>query len=387
MVPGSAFRRAVVTSSYRPLDQEWNQCHKWNISPASPSLMERGLDAFFAKDFATAVQLFTALLETEKPPLEANIKVYWYRMVAHLRLRNKDQFRADADKVGQMGTCPKYFLEETAEVERVCCIPPMQLHKAVGIVTGAASGVGRGFAEFVLRGGGSVLLTDLNEKLLETTTDELKATYGKTRVGAVVQNVTEPDSFGTTFDAAPKLFDREANLLVNNAGISTDPKLFEDDSSLYWQKVIEVNLMGVMRGTQVGIDRMKTLPDGGVIVNIASVFGLGGTRIAADYTAAKHGVVGFTRALASMKEEHNVRIVCMAPGFIDTPLARSAGMTDDHPVVAPFGGLLSVDAFYNGFVETVENEKNSGQVLHVLPSGHAYFDFPSNAKLATARPL
>ncbi|KAG7390385.1 hypothetical protein PHYBOEH_007042 [Phytophthora boehmeriae] len=111
---GSAFRRAVVTSSYRPLDQEWNQCHKWNISPASPSLMERALDAFFAKDFAKAVELFTTLLETEKPPLTACVKVYWYRMVAHLRLHHKDQFRADADKVGQMGGCPKYFLEETA---------------------------------------------------------------------------------------------------------------------------------------------------------------------------------------------------------------------------------------------------------------------------------
>lgn len=263
----------------------------------------------------------------------------------------------------------------------------MQLHKAVGIVTGAASGVGRGFAEFVLRGGGSVLLTDVNEKLLETTADELKSSFGKMRVGAVVQDVTKADSFGETFDAVPKLFDREANLLVNNAGISTDRKLFEDDTSLFWQKVIEVNLMGVMRGTQVGIHRMKTLPDGGVIVNIASVFGLGGTRIAADYTAAKHGVVGFTRALASMKDEHNVRIVALAPGFIDTPLARNGGMTDDHPVVAPFGGLLSVDAFYDAFVEAVENEQNAGQILHVLPSGFAYFDFPTNTKLAVNPPL
>ncbi|KAL4117119.1 hypothetical protein PRIC2_012569 [Phytophthora ramorum] len=263
----------------------------------------------------------------------------------------------------------------------------MQLRKAVGIVTGAASGVGRGFAEFVLCGGGSVVLTDVNEKLLETTTDELKAKFGKERVGAVVQDVSSADSFDTTFDAVPKFFDREANLLVNNAGISTDPKFFEDNSSLFWQKVIEINLMGVMRGTQVGINRMKKLPDEGVIVNIASVFGLGGTRIAADYTAAKHGVVGFTRALASMKEEHNVRIVSMAPGFIDTPLAREAGMTDDHPVVAPFGGLLSVDAFSDAFTEAVENEKNAGRVLHVLPSGHAYFDFPTNTKLAANPPL
>lgn len=259
----------------------------------------------------------------------------------------------------------------------------MHLQKAVGIVTGAASGVGRGFAEFVLRGGGSVVLTDMNEKLLETTMDELKSTFGKKRVGAVVQDVTEPSSFGHVFDEVPKLFDQEANLLVNNAGISTDNKFFEGDSSLFWQKVIEVNLMGVMRGTQVGIHRMQSLPEGGVIVNIASVFGLGGTRIAADYTAAKHGVVGYTRALESMKEEKNVRVVCLAPGFIDTPLARSSGMTDDHPVVAPFGGLLSVDAFYDSFVETVENENNAGQVLHVLPSGFAYFNFPSNAKLAT----
>ncbi|GMF24081.1 unnamed protein product [Phytophthora lilii] len=113
---GSAFRRLVLTSSYRPLDQSWNECHKWRIKPAAPSLLERGLDAFFAKDYNAAVDLLTTLLETEKPSPPAARKIYWYRMVSNLRLQEKDSFREDADILVKMGGCPKYYLEVMKDV-------------------------------------------------------------------------------------------------------------------------------------------------------------------------------------------------------------------------------------------------------------------------------
>ncbi|KUF95790.1 Serine/threonine-protein phosphatase 2A regulatory subunit B'' subunit gamma [Phytophthora nicotianae] len=104
---GSAFRRLVLTSKYRPLDQSWNECHTWGIKPAAPSLLERGLDAFFVKDYTAAVDLFTSLLDTEKPSPAASIKVYWYRMVANLKLQKKELFRR---------RMPKFFLEVTKDV-------------------------------------------------------------------------------------------------------------------------------------------------------------------------------------------------------------------------------------------------------------------------------
>ncbi|ETI45094.1 hypothetical protein F443_10225 [Phytophthora nicotianae P1569] len=113
---GSAFRRLVLTSKYRPLDQSWNECHTWGIKPAAPSLLERGLDAFFVKDYTAAVDLFTSLLDTEKPSPAASIKVYWYRMVANLKLQKKELFREDADRLGKVGGCPKFFLEVTKDV-------------------------------------------------------------------------------------------------------------------------------------------------------------------------------------------------------------------------------------------------------------------------------
>ncbi|EEY55625.1 uncharacterized protein PITG_09573 [Phytophthora infestans T30-4] len=113
---GSAFRRLVLTSSYRPLDQSWNECHKWKIKRAAPSLLERGLDAFFAKDYAAAVDLLAPLLETKTPSAAGSIKIYWYRMVANLKLQNKELFREDADRLGKVGGCPKYFREVFKDV-------------------------------------------------------------------------------------------------------------------------------------------------------------------------------------------------------------------------------------------------------------------------------
>ncbi|KAF4132647.1 hypothetical protein GN958_ATG18176 [Phytophthora infestans] len=113
---GSAFRRLVLTSSYRPLDQSWNECHKWKIKRAAPSLLERGLDAFFAKDYAAAVDLLAPLLETKTPSAAGSITIYWYRMVANLKLQNKELFREDADRLGKVGGCPKYFREVFKDV-------------------------------------------------------------------------------------------------------------------------------------------------------------------------------------------------------------------------------------------------------------------------------
>ncbi|KAG3045537.1 hypothetical protein PC121_g21210 [Phytophthora cactorum] len=113
---GSAFRRLVVTSSYRPLDQSWSEGHKWQIKPAAPSLLERGLDDYFTKDYTAAVDSFTALLEAEKLSPVASIKVYWYRMVASLKLQKKEFFREDGDLLGMIDGCPKYFLEATKDV-------------------------------------------------------------------------------------------------------------------------------------------------------------------------------------------------------------------------------------------------------------------------------
>ncbi|KAF1789711.1 hypothetical protein GQ600_9703 [Phytophthora cactorum] len=113
---GSAFRRLVLTSSYRTLDQSWNEGHKWQIKPAAPSLLERGLDDFFTKDYTAAVDSFTALLEAEKLSPAASIKVYWYRMVASLKLQKKEFFREDGDLLGKIDGCPKYFLEATKDV-------------------------------------------------------------------------------------------------------------------------------------------------------------------------------------------------------------------------------------------------------------------------------
>ncbi|MGV3529855.1 MAG: SDR family NAD(P)-dependent oxidoreductase [Flavisolibacter sp.] len=87
-----------------------------------------------------------------------------------------------------------------------------------------------------------------------------------------------------------------------------------------WQKVIDINLSGVFYGLRYQLPAMK---NGGSIVNVASILGMAGTRFSPAYVAAKHGVVGLTKAAALEYADKNIRINSIGPGYIKTPLLDS----------------------------------------------------------------
>uniref|UniRef100_K3WI20 Uncharacterized protein n=1 Tax=Globisporangium ultimum (strain ATCC 200006 / CBS 805.95 / DAOM BR144) TaxID=431595 RepID=K3WI20_GLOUD len=254
--------------------------------------------------------------------------------------------------------------------------PDMELSQVVGIVTGAAVGLGRGFAEAILASGGKVLITDIDATQLEKTGAAFQTKYGHKNVGFVRQNVTDPDSFHVVFDYATKYFERAVNMLVNNAGIGGDTSFYDDGAPRNWEKVITIDLTALIRGTQVAIDYFKKLPKGqeGVVVNLASLAGLNAVPFSPEYGAAKAGVVGFTRSLYQLKKSHNIRVVALCPGFAKTAMGRQ--VTESAPDYAmQMGGIMEVGEVVNAFVAAVKEPDNAGRCLRVFQNGLSYYKF------------
>jgi len=186
----------------------------------------------------------------------------------------------------------------------------------VALVTGGASGIGEACVLTFARGGANVLIADLNAEPGEQTVAAAQQAGGNARFVRV--DVADPASVAQMVDAAIQAFGR-LDLAVNNAGIGGEAKPTGDYSLESWQKVIDVNLNGVFYCMRYEIPRM--LEQGsGVIVNMASILGSVGFATAPAYVAAKHGVVGLTKAAALEYSRQGLRINAVGPGFIKTPL-------------------------------------------------------------------
>jgi NAD(P)-dependent dehydrogenase (short-subunit alcohol dehydrogenase family) len=185
-------------------------------------------------------------------------------------------------------------------------------------VTGGGSGIGLAVAKALTHGGWRVTIAGRNVERLQAAARGLP--------GARVQplDVTNADAVKTAFrDAADG--SGPIQLLVNNAGgVSSAP--FEKTGLDAWRQAIDLNLMGVVHCTQAALPAMKTAGSGR-IVNVASTAGLVGYRYVSAYVAAKHAVVGLTKALALEVAKNGVTVNAVCPGFTDTDIVASAVKT------------------------------------------------------------
>jgi NAD(P)-dependent dehydrogenase (short-subunit alcohol dehydrogenase family) len=191
------------------------------------------------------------------------------------------------------------------------------LKDKVALVTGAASGIGRAIALAYARDGARVLVSDLQAEGGEETVRLVRAAGGAACFAAA--DVAEPSAGAQLVRRAVEAVGRR-DIASNNAGISGElaPTASYPDEA--WQRVIAVNLSGVFYGMKAQIGRMLAQGGGGAIVNVASILGQVGFANAPAYTAAKHGVVGLTRAAALEYGGQGLRINAVGPAFIHTPM-------------------------------------------------------------------
>jgi NAD(P)-dependent dehydrogenase (short-subunit alcohol dehydrogenase family) len=194
----------------------------------------------------------------------------------------------------------------------------LSLQGKVAVITGAASGIGRGTARRFAEFGASLALLDINVPGGEEAAQEMRALGANAKFfrcdvtsNADCKNVTEEiiEQFG------------KIDILFNNAGVIRRKNIV-DSTEAEWDWVVDVSLKGIYLLSHHVIPHMIK-NGGGSIINTGSGWSLKGGPNAAAYCAAKGGVVNLTRAMAIDHGRHNIRVNCVCPGDIDTPMLRS----------------------------------------------------------------
>jgi NAD(P)-dependent dehydrogenase (short-subunit alcohol dehydrogenase family) len=190
----------------------------------------------------------------------------------------------------------------------------------VAVVTGAGSGIGRSTALLLAHLGAGVHVADVDEQRAAAVAVEIEAAGGSATAHAV--DVTDPAAVealaGRVFEA-----DGGVDVLHNNAGVGHGGPV-EQTSLEEWQRVLAVNLMGVVHGIHYFVPRMLDQGRPAHIVNTASLAGLVPVAELAPYCTSKHAVVGLSESLNAELSSRGIHVSAVCPGFINTPIVATA---------------------------------------------------------------
>ena len=191
------------------------------------------------------------------------------------------------------------------------------LHGKVAVVTGGGSGIGAAIARAFVEQGARVAIADLNRN----AGDQVAAALGESGLYEAT-DVTDRASVEAAVRAAVERFGR-LDVMVNNAGIGLVGSVQETEPE-DWNKLLAVNVTGVFNGSRAAVDQMlRQTPEGGVIINIASVAGLIGVARRFAYCATKGAVVAMTRQLAVDYVKAGIRCNAICPGTVYSPFVES----------------------------------------------------------------
>lgn len=193
-----------------------------------------------------------------------------------------------------------------------------KLESKIAIVTGAGQGIGRAIAEKLAAEGATVVVTDINEDTAKETAEAIGG------VG-IPTDVTSRESVEAMVAQVTEQFGR-IDVLVNNAGWDKSGPFLDSDPA-DWDRVIQINLYGVLNTSRAVLPIMAAQRSG-TVVNLASDAGRVGSSGEAVYSAAKGGVIAFTKATAREMARSQVNANCICPGPTDTALFASMGGDD-----------------------------------------------------------
>jgi len=190
------------------------------------------------------------------------------------------------------------------------------------LISGGTSGIGLATARRFLEEGARVFLSGATEEEVEKALADLDGS-----VDGAAGDVADERAVAETVDHAARFLGR-IDVLINNAGIARRSAFLETDVGA-WDRTIAVNLRGMFLVAQAVARRMIADGNGGSIVNMASTNALGGEEEFSDYNASKGGVLQLTRTMAVELGGNGIRVNCVCPGFIDTPLNRALATEEE----------------------------------------------------------
>ena len=222
----------------------------------------------------------------------------------------------------------------------------MKLEGRVALITGAGSGIGRAVARLFAHEGARVVANDLHAMTAKETVESLGAQAGAARaiqadvadsgqvkamfaeiereMGTLDVLVNNAGIAGTSAAERERLLQRsDARIMgmVSGQGVTTHWDITQDMTDEAWLRMIGVHLNGTFFCTREAL-RLMSRQNRGAIVNMSSVAGLMGLENVPHYSAAKAGILGFTRAVAREVGSRNIRVNAICPGFIDTPMTQ-----------------------------------------------------------------
>ncbi|MBW2363094.1 MAG: SDR family NAD(P)-dependent oxidoreductase [Deltaproteobacteria bacterium] len=213
-----------------------------------------------------------------------------------------------------------------------------QIEGRVAVVTGAASGIGRGIAEAFAAAGMKVVLSDIRTEALEAATKAVRELGGDVR--AIAADVSRAEDVQSLADRTLEEFGA-VHVLCSNAGVSSGRSLLWESSLEEWDWLLGVNVMSVVHGIRSFVPIMLAQGDEGHVVNTASMGGLiTGSGVVPIYMTAKHGVVALTEALQDQLSTQGDKVKCsvLCPGYV------ASQVRDNFEILRPPGVASLADA-------------------------------------------
>lgn len=205
---------------------------------------------------------------------------------------------------------------------------------AIALITGGGSGIGAAVGTLLAQRGDTVILADIDTDAADTVATQIVASGGHAESATL--DVRDMQAFARLVDRVVADHGR-IDLIFNNAGIGVGGPI-EDLTQEHWQRIVDVNIMGVVHGIRAAYPHMIRQGDGH-IVNTASLAGLVPSPMLAPYAMTKHAVVGLSLSLRAEAALHGVRVSALCPGPTETPILDSRGPAD----LAPHEGVSARD--------------------------------------------
>ncbi len=234
------------------------------------------------------------------------------------------------------------------------------LEGKLALITGAGGGMGQSHAVLMAKRGADVIIHDIKDDGAEETADMVREQGGKATV--VIADIRDIPTFTSAISSAGPV-----DILVNNAGVGGARRMVEEITEQVFNQMFEVHVRGTFFATQTVLPAMKEKKDG-KIINVSSIYAMGGNQNASHYAASKSAISGFTKSWAREFAPWNIKVNAVAPGFVVTEMTEASNSPEkiaEREKLMPLGEFCKpIDISYAvAWLASSETDLISGQVI------------------------